>query len=50
MAARWALAGNEAELLVYPESPHGGIGMPSVLERWFPNLTDFLRRAISGSG
>ncbi len=50
MAARWALAGNRAELLVYPESPHGGIGMPSVLERWFPNLTDFLRRAISGSG
>jgi acetyl esterase len=50
MAARWALAGNEAELLVYPETPHGGIGMPSVLERWFPHLTDFLRRAISGSG
>jgi acetyl esterase/lipase len=47
MAARWALAGNEAELLVYPESPHGGIGMPSVLERWFPQLTDFLRRVSS---
>jgi acetyl esterase/lipase len=47
MAARWALAGNEAELLVYPESPHGGIGMPSVLERWYPHLTDFLRRVSS---
>jgi acetyl esterase/lipase len=47
MAARWALAGNEAELLVYPESPHGGIGMPSVLERWFPHLKDFLRRVSS---
>jgi acetyl esterase len=47
MAARWALAGNDTELLVYPESPHGGIGMPSVLERWFPQLTDFLRRVSS---
>ena len=46
MAARWQLAGNDAELLVYPETPHGGIGMPSVLERWFPQLTDFLRRAM----
>jgi acetyl esterase/lipase len=45
MAARWQLAGNDAELLVYPETPHGGIGMPSILERWFPQLTDFLRRA-----
>jgi acetyl esterase/lipase len=46
MAARWQLAGNDTELLVYPEAPHGGIGMPSVLERWFPQLTDFLRRVI----
>jgi acetyl esterase len=50
LAGRWELAGNHTELLVYPETPHGGIGMPSVLERWFPHLTDFLRRAISGSG
>jgi acetyl esterase len=49
MAARWELAGNETELLVYPEAPHGCIGMPSVLERWFPQLTDFLRRAVAGS-
>jgi acetyl esterase len=48
MAARWDLAGNDAELLVYPEGPHGCIGMPSVIERWFPRLTDFLGRAISG--
>jgi acetyl esterase len=46
MAARWELAGNGAELLVYPEAPHGGIGMPSVLEHWFPRLTEFLRRAM----
>jgi acetyl esterase len=47
LAARWELAGNPTELLVYPEGPHGCIGMPSVLERWFPQLTDFLRRTIS---
>ena len=46
MAARWQLAGNDTELLVYPEMPHAGIGMPSVLERWFPRLIDFLRRAM----
>ena len=45
MSTRWKLAGNDTELLVYPETPHGGIGMPSVLERWFPRLTDFLARA-----
>jgi acetyl esterase len=49
MAARWKLAGNDTELLVYPESPHGCIGMPSILERWVPQLTDFLRRAAAGS-
>lgn len=48
MAARWELAGNQADLLVYPESPHGCIGMPSVFERWFATLTDFLRRATNG--
>ncbi len=47
MAARWELAGNPTELLVYPEAPHGCIGMPSVLERWFPQLIDFLRRATN---
>jgi acetyl esterase/lipase len=46
MAARWELAGNDAKVLVYPEGPHGCIGMPSVLEHWFPQLTEFLRRAI----
>jgi acetyl esterase len=47
LAARWELAGNHTELLVYPEGPHGCIGMPSVLERWFPHLTDFLGRVSS---
>jgi hypothetical protein len=45
MAARWQLAGNDAELLVYPESPHGCIGMPSVFEPWFTTLKRFLRHA-----
>ena len=48
LAGRWELAGNHTELLVYPEGPHGCIGMPSVLESWFPHLTEFLGRAISG--
>ena len=47
MAARWGLAGNDTELLVYPESPHGCIGMPSVGGHWFRRLTDFLRRCVS---
>jgi acetyl esterase len=47
MAGRWQLAGNDTELLVYPEGPHGCIGMPSVIERWFPQLTDFLRRVVT---
>ena len=47
MAARWELADNQAELLVYPEGPHGCIGMPSLFERWFATLTDFLRRAMT---
>ena len=47
MAARWELADNQAELLVYPEEPHRCIGMPSLFERWFATLTDFLRRAMT---
>ncbi len=46
MAARWELAGNRSELLVYPEAPHGGIGMPSVLAHWYPRLLDFLRTCL----
>jgi acetyl esterase len=48
MAARWELAGNECDLVVYPETPHGGIGMPTVGGDWFPRLTEFLRRCIKG--
>jgi acetyl esterase/lipase len=48
MAARWELAGNTTELLVYPESPHACIGMPTVGAHWFPRLHDFLRECIKG--
>ncbi len=48
MANRWELAGNRAELLVYPEAPHGCIGMPTVGGHWFPRLIDFLRGCIKG--
>jgi acetyl esterase/lipase len=48
MASRWALAGNEAELVVYPETPHAGIGMPTVSADWFPRLQEFLRGCIKG--
>ena len=48
MAARWVLAGNQAELLVYPESPHACIGMPTVGAHWFPRLDAFLRECIKG--
>jgi acetyl esterase/lipase len=41
MAARWQLAGNQADLLVYPEAPHGCIAMPSVLAHWYPRMLDF---------
>lgn len=48
LADRWQLAGNRAERLVYPEGPHGCIGMPSVGAHWFPRLTEFLRGCIVG--
>jgi acetyl esterase/lipase len=48
MTARWLLAGNQAELVVYPETPHAGIAMPTVSADWFPRLQDFLGRCITG--
>jgi len=47
MATRWAAAGNRTELLVYPETPHGCIGVPTVAKHWFPRLFDFLRDALA---
>jgi len=45
---RWRLAGNQAEILVYPEAPHACIGVPTVLTHWWPRLERFLRACVGG--
>jgi acetyl esterase len=45
-ASRWVVAGNEADLLVYPDAPHGCIGIPSVMNHWWPRLQEFLRGCL----
>jgi acetyl esterase len=47
-ADRWRLAGNEAELLVYPDAPHGCIGLTTVLTHWWPRLEKFLHACVEG--
>jgi acetyl esterase len=46
MAARWEVAGNETQLLVYPETPHGCIALPSVAGHFFPRLFEFFRACL----
>jgi acetyl esterase len=46
MAARWEVAGNRSELLVYPETPHGCIALPSVAMHYFPRHFSFLRESL----
>jgi acetyl esterase len=46
MAARWEVAGNRTRLLVYPETPHGCIALPSVAGHFFPRLFDFFRECV----
>jgi acetyl esterase len=46
LASRWLVAGNQAELLVYPDAPHGCIGLPTVMNHWWPRLEAFLRRCV----
>lgn len=46
LASRWMVAGNEAELLVYPDAPHACIGLPTVLTHWWPRLSQFLWSCI----
>jgi acetyl esterase len=48
-AQRWSVAGNEAELLVYPDAPHGCIGVSTVLTHWWPRLEEFLRSCVKGT-
>jgi acetyl esterase/lipase len=50
MAARWELAGNATELIVYPDTPHGCIALPTVGARWFPRLMDFFRESLASVG
>lgn len=47
LASRWSAAGNRAELLVYPDSPHGCIALPTVAGHWFPRMLDFLRGCVA---
>ena len=47
MAARWEVAGNRTELLVYPETPHGCIALPSVAAHFFPRLFTFFRDCLT---
>ncbi len=47
MAARWKVAGNRSELLVYPDTPHGCIALPSVAAHFFPRLFDFLTSSLT---
>jgi acetyl esterase/lipase len=49
MASRWALAGNAAELLVYPDAPHGCIGLPTVLGHWWTRLEAFLDECMGST-
>jgi acetyl esterase/lipase len=49
-ADRWRVSGNVAELLVYPDAPHGCIALPTVMSHWWPRLEDFLRRCLGGHG
>lgn len=48
LSQRWDAAGNRTELLVYPDTPHGCIGLPSVGAHWFPRMLDFLRGCLKG--
>ncbi len=47
LASRWEASGNRTELLVYPDTPHGCIALPSVGAHWFPRMLDFLRGCLA---
>jgi acetyl esterase/lipase len=50
MASRWKAAGNRTELLVYPDTPHGCIALPTVAGHFFPRLFAFLNGCLEGRG
>jgi acetyl esterase/lipase len=47
LAARWVTAGSEADLIVYPDAPHGCIGLPTVMKHWWPKLLGFLQSCLT---
>lgn len=47
MAGRWKIAGNPTQLLVYPETPHGCIALPSVAGHFFPRLFEFFDQCLA---
>ncbi|HZP30889.1 MAG TPA: alpha/beta hydrolase [Acidimicrobiia bacterium] len=50
MAARWEAAGNDAELIVCPESPHGFTMFPTAMARAVNDrIHDFVRRCIKNT-
>jgi acetyl esterase/lipase len=49
MAARWQAAGNRTELLVYPDTPHGCIALPSVAAHFFPRLFHFIGDCLNSA-
>jgi acetyl esterase len=47
LSARWQLAGNRTELLVYPDAPHGFLGMPTLGGHFFPRMLEFLGKCLA---
>lgn len=48
LASRWERAGNQSELLAYPDAPHGCTGvLPSVIGHFTPLLEAFLNRCVA---
>lgn len=46
---RWDLANGNTTLLVYPDAPHGGTGLPTVLPHWQSALLSFLDARVTGA-
>jgi acetyl esterase/lipase len=46
---RWDLANSNTTLLVYPDAPHGGTGLPAVLPHWQAALLPFLDSHVTGA-
>ena len=44
MAARWGVAGNKSELLVYPDTPHGCIALALSCGTFLPSPLQVLSR------